>query len=95
MDAPNFPLGSFDPHDLEIIERVYEDALLHILAFDPLRGAEHDADHETLLRKRVFALATKRPVDYDDLLNKVLSGFEVWTVIPLYAAKKRQKNHPH
>jgi hypothetical protein len=89
------PRGSFDPLDLDIIERVYEDALLHIHSFDPLRDRQHDAEREAFLRRRVFALAKTHPVEYDALLHKVLRGFEVWTVIPLYAAKKkRRKNHP-
>ena len=87
------PPGAFDPYDLEIIEQVYEDALAQINASDPLHDPEHVAERETFLRRRVFALAS-RPVDYQALLQKVRSGFEVWTVIPFQMTKKGRKNHP-
>jgi hypothetical protein len=87
------PPSAFDPYDLAIIEQVYEDALAQINASDPLHDPEHEAEREAFLRRRVFALAS-RPLDYDSLLQKVLSGFEVWTVIPFQMAKKGRKNHP-
>lgn len=95
MDSIHSSHGAFDALDLEVIERVYEAALTQISAFDPLSDAKHDAEREACLRKQVFALARKRPVDYDTLLHDVLRGFvDVSTVVPFQMAKKRKKDHP-
>jgi hypothetical protein len=73
----------FDPLDLEIIDRVYEAAWAHIEGRDPYRDREKDGERQEALRKRIFAVAGHRPVDFDTLCNKVLASMpESWTPTP-------------
>jgi len=73
----------FDPLDLEIIDRVYEAAWAHIEGRDPYRDREKDGERQEALRKRIFAVAGHRPVDFDTLCDKVLASMpESWTPTP-------------
>ena len=56
----------FDPLDLEIIDLVYEAALVQSAARDPL------SDPKEALKKLVFAVAQPGAVEFDNLLDKVL-----------------------
>jgi hypothetical protein len=76
MDSLN-PDHIFDPVDLEILDRVYEVALAHIEARDLYRSPEPDAAREDTLRKRVFSLADRHPVDFDALCDKVVASLNV------------------
>jgi hypothetical protein len=69
MDSVN-PNHIFDPLDLEILDRDYEVALAHIEARDLYRSAEPDAECENTLRKTVFSLADRHPVDFDALATR-------------------------
>ena len=63
----------FHPLDLEIMDRVYEAAWAQIEARDPSRDRNEDGKRQDALRKRLFALATSGPVDFDTLCDKVLA----------------------
>ena len=63
----------FHPLDLEIMDRVYEAAWAQIEARDPFRDRNEDGKRQDALRKRLFALATPGPVDFDKLYDKVLA----------------------
>ena len=65
---------SFDPFDLEIIDRVYEAAWAQLEAREPFRDREKDEEREEQLRKRLFAFAFPGRVDFDSLLEKVLAS---------------------
>jgi hypothetical protein len=73
----------FDPLDLEIIERVYEAAWSRVEA-DFLRDTSKDHDRKTALRQWAFILAGGHPVEFDTLLEKLVTIIpEPWTSPPL------------
>ena len=69
--------SAFDPLDLEIIDRVYEAALAHLLVRFPDLNPEVEAKRQDNLRKRLFALAHAGKVDFDTLYNMVVSSYDV------------------
>ena len=62
----------FDPLDLEIIDLVYEAALVQIAARDPLSDPIKEQERQEALKKLVFAVAEPGSVEFDHLLDKVL-----------------------
>jgi hypothetical protein len=83
----------FDPLDLEIIDRVYEAAWAQIEASEPERNPGRDADRQQTLRKQIFAVAGRRPVDFDDLYERVMAvlrSSEVKVACPPIAEDLRQ-----
>ena len=64
----------FDTLDLEIIDLVYEAALVQIAARDPLSDPIKEQERQEALKKLVFAVAQPGSVEFDHLLDKVL-GF--------------------
>jgi hypothetical protein len=62
----------FDPLDLEIIDLVYEAALVEIAARDPLSDPIKEQERQEALKKLVFAVAQPGAVEFDHLLDKVL-----------------------
>jgi hypothetical protein len=62
----------FDPLDLEIIDLVYEAALVQIAARDPLSDPIKEQERQEALKKLVFAVAQPGSVEFDHLLDKVL-----------------------
>jgi hypothetical protein len=73
MDSANSSHG-FDPLDLEILDRVYQAAWAHIEARDLYCGPKPDGSREAALRKAVFSLADRHPVDFDALCDKVMAS---------------------
>jgi hypothetical protein len=69
-----FNMGSlkFEPFELEIIDRVYEVAWAQILARHPGRELENDTGRQEALRKRLFILADRRPIEFDTLRERAL-----------------------
>ena len=63
----------FNPQDLEILDRVYALAPLHLVARDLCSTKEEDPEEIAALRKQVFALAGSGPVNFDALSDKVLT----------------------
>jgi hypothetical protein len=73
----------FDPLDLEIIDLVYEAALVQIAARDPLSDPIKEQERQEALKKLVFAVAQPGSVEFDSLLDKVLEyGFPATRVAP-------------
>jgi hypothetical protein len=68
---------SFDPLDLEILDRVYEAARAQIEARDLCHCPEPDRGGEAALRKAVFSLAGAHPVDFDMLYDKVVASLNL------------------
>jgi hypothetical protein len=64
----------FNPLDLQIIDLVYEAAWAQFEARDPYRDARKDDELQELLRKKVFAVAIPGEVEFDALLDNVLSA---------------------
>ena len=62
----------FDPLDLEIIDLVYETALVQIAARDPLSDPVKELERQETVKKLVFAVAQPGSVEFDDLLDKVV-----------------------
>ena len=75
----------FHPLDLAIMDCVYEAAWAQIEARDPFRDRNEDGERQGALRKRLFALTTPGPVNFDTLCDKVLAGMPnipaVFTVV--------------
>jgi hypothetical protein len=72
-----------DPLDLEIIERVYEAAWSRVEA-DIFRDTAKDDERKTTLRQWAFILAGSHPVEFDTLLEKLVTIIpEPWTTPPL------------
>jgi hypothetical protein len=65
--------NTFDPLDLEIIDRVYEVGCAYIEARDLYCEPVNAGQREEALRKVVFASAGTGPVDFDRLCDKVLA----------------------
>jgi hypothetical protein len=69
----------FDPLDLRIIDLVYEAAWAQLEARELFRDLGEDLKRQEVLRKKVFSVAIPGAVEFDDLLDKVLSiSSEVW-----------------
>jgi hypothetical protein len=62
----------FDPLDLQIIDLVYEAALVQIVARDPLTDPIKELERQEAVKKLVFAVAAPGSIEFDDLLDKVL-----------------------
>jgi hypothetical protein len=62
----------FDSLDLEIIDLVYEAAVVQIAAGDPLADPTKELERQQAVKKLVFAVAKPGSVEFDDLLDKVL-----------------------
>jgi hypothetical protein len=62
----------FDPLDLEIIDLVYEAALVQLAARDPVSDPIKELERQEAVKKLVFAVAEPGSVEFDDLLDKVL-----------------------
>jgi hypothetical protein len=67
----------FDPLDLEIIDLVYEAALVQIAARDPLSDPIKELERQEAVKKLVFAVAQPGAVEFDHLLDKVLEASEL------------------
>lgn len=63
---------AFEPFELEIIDRVYKTAWAQILARHPGRELENDMSRQEALRKRLFILADRRPIEFDTLRERAL-----------------------
>jgi hypothetical protein len=72
----------FDPLDLEIIDLVYEAALVQIAARDPLSDPIKELERQEALKKLVFAVAQPGSVEFDHLLDKVLEHASELLVSP-------------
>ena len=68
------PRQKFDPFDLELIDRVYDVACAYMEARDLYRDKAEDTEEEHALRKMVFACASKGPLDFDTLCERVLAS---------------------
>ena len=64
---------AFLPLDLQVLEMVYDAAWTMIVNNDPFRDSSADAERKEALRRTVFALAHEVSVDYDTLLDRVMS----------------------
>jgi hypothetical protein len=67
---------TFDPLDLEIIDRVYETAWAHLEAREPDRDIARDGERQEALRKKIFGVARiagSGHVDFDTLTEVVLA----------------------
>ena len=67
---------AFDALDLEIIHHVYEAAWIRLIARNPVRSPEDQADQKNL-RKRLFVLAKPGAVDFDKLYAEVVASYEI------------------
>ena len=74
--------SSFDPLDLEIIDRVYEAAWAQLEAREPFRDREKDSERGEELRKIVFAFARSGKIDFDALCDQVLPNMSVNPPVP-------------
>jgi hypothetical protein len=76
------PAHTFDPLDLEIIERVYEAAWAKIESRYLYRDTNRDDERQKALRRWLFVLA-KSPVDFDMLYDKVEASLpKTWAADP-------------
>ena len=83
---------TFDPLDLEIIDRVYDAAWAKIEAEDLFRDVSQDDERKQSLRERIFALAPAGHVDFDTLYETVMGSVpEPWAIPPV---KKRRSSPP-
>jgi hypothetical protein len=67
---------TFDPLDLEIIDRVYEAAWAHVEAREPDRDRARDGERQKALRKKIFGIACvvgSGHVDFDTLTEVLLA----------------------
>ena len=64
---------SFQPLDLEIIDRVYEAAWAALEASAPFRDKAQDGERRETLRKLVMACNEPGRVDFDILCGRVLA----------------------
>ena len=64
---------AFDPLEVEIIDRVYNAAWAQILARHPGRDIEKVTERQRALRRRLFILADKGPVEFHTLRDRVLA----------------------
>jgi hypothetical protein len=63
---------AFEPSELDIIDRVYRAAWAQILARHPGRELENNRERQEALRRRLFILADRRPIEFDTLRDRVL-----------------------
>jgi hypothetical protein len=93
MDSFKRP-NSFDPLDLEIIDRVYEAAWAKIEGQYLSRDTSRDDERQKALRRWLFVLAT-RPVDFDTLYDKVLASVpKNWAVQTPEIASEVRRDGP-
>ena len=64
---------AFEPDELEIIDRVYHAAWSQIVTRHPGHDIEKARERQTALRKRLFILAGRWPVEFDTLRDRVLA----------------------
>jgi hypothetical protein len=64
--------STFDSNELEIIDRVYHAAWAKILTRHPGHDIDKAEQRQTALRKRLFILAARGPVEFDTLRDRVL-----------------------
>ena len=64
--------SAFDSNELEIIDRVYHAAWAKILSRHPEQDIDKASQRQTALRKRLFILAGRGPVEFDTLRDRVL-----------------------
>ena len=64
--------SAFEAFELEIIDRVYKAAWAQILARHPDSELENDTGRQEALRKRLFILADRRPIEFDTLRERAL-----------------------
>ena len=65
---------TFNPLDLEIIDRVYEATWAKIESRYLYRDRERDEERKKALRRWLFAIAKGSPVDFDTLYDKVVAS---------------------
>jgi hypothetical protein len=68
--------GSFDPLDLEIMDRVFETAWSHVEALEPERDVGRDGARQAALRKKIFGVARvagSGHIDFDTLTEVMLA----------------------
>jgi hypothetical protein len=75
--------STFDPLDLEIIDRVYEAAWAKLIAHAPVKNGDDEASRQTNLRQRLFALSQPGRVGFDELYDHVLSSYDKPRTTPL------------
>ena len=80
--------SSFDPLDLEIIDRVYEAAWARLLAQNPIEDENEEAARQKNLRQRLFALSHPGRVEFDALYDEVLSSYDKPKTITLTTAAR-------
>jgi hypothetical protein len=85
----------FDPLDLEIIDLVYEAALVEIAARDPLSDPIKEQERQEALKKLVFAVAQPGAVEFDHLLDKVLEFASELLVSPASARAGARSRMPN
>ena len=66
----------FDVRDHEIIQRVYQAAWTRLATTKPVRTPEEESLRQKNLRKRLFALAKRGAVDFDNLYAEVVGIYE-------------------
>jgi hypothetical protein len=70
----------FQPHELEIIDRVFEAAWARLNARHPFREAERDKGRQEALRKIIMDQTGTDRVQYSALGEKVLSNLDqMWS----------------
>jgi len=62
--------STFDPLDLEIIDRVYEAAWAKLIARAPVKDGDDEASRQKNLRQRLFALSQPGRVGFDASWNR-------------------------
>jgi hypothetical protein len=80
---------TFDPLDLEILDRVYEATLAKIEARFLYRDTSRDHERQKSLRRWLFALVGSGPVDYDTLYDKVAASLP-----KNWAAEQKPRDRP-
>jgi len=74
---------TFDPFDLELIDRVHAVACAYIEARDLYRDTEKDDEEQDALRKMMFTCAGTGQLEFDTLCDRVLAGMDDYRVIAL------------
>jgi predicted phosphoadenosine phosphosulfate sulfurtransferase len=64
---------AFDPRELEIIDRVYNAAWAQILTRHSGRNIGNLNERQRALRRRLFILADKGPVEFHTLRDRLLA----------------------
>jgi hypothetical protein len=71
---------TYDPLDLEILDRVFEAAWARFEAAAPDRERAQDDQRQKALRELIFALASGHPVDFDKLIERLDAVPKSWLV---------------